>query len=586
MASSIFFYFPSRAAAQSPFSFLAGGVCNVYSATIEKVIDKAKDRLREKAKKVEDAANKKAEEATKSLLGKAGLGKAGSLLGNEVPVVDTAVEAAVGDAKISIQQTQRNIDCKTKVERILLSVLKKRILDVMVDQTINWINGNGSPKFVTDFGGFLQDTAQSATGDVVRDIGLAQLCTGIQPQRIQIQIERPVFSQAVSCTLNQIVGNVERFGQSFQNGGWIGYQELLKPQNNRYGVELLAQGEVARRISEETTAALQELTAGQGFRATKECLEWTVSGTSITDNKFETKQYSVSNTFNYPDPASPPPDSAVSDFASSHTDVSKKCTKAPISTPGQLLVGATQKAVTLQADYVINAETLQDYAAAIIDAGLNRLIQAGVKGLGGVVRQAGPSGGYYTRSNIPSSVNESAEAYRGATINEIMGGSKENIISQLNDASTTLADLEKNLTAAPALNDQIATTTAGFVSWCDSSTLVGTVTSPNRQLHPQTCALFTTSTVANIEGRAQTITELALETIGKKSILPSLITQVNAASGDALKTIIPQVLQFIQDVSKLLENSAPFSDLDNDLLQLQALFTTCQNASPQDPSCP
>lgn len=192
---------------------------------------------------------------------------------------------------------------------IAFESLKKRLLDQIVDQTIQWIQGGGKPKFVTDFGSLLEDSAQAAIGDVAKDIGEGELCTGISPARIRFQLETPVFSQRVSCTLDDIVGNIEQFADSFQDGGFIGYQELLKPHNNRWGVEILTLSEVERRQSQKQSALQQEVSTGRGFLSTKQCLEWEARGTDnngkVVSQKFP---YNYSGFVQpYPDPSEAPP---------------------------------------------------------------------------------------------------------------------------------------------------------------------------------------------------------------------------------------------------------------------------------------
>ncbi|MFH0712323.1 MAG: hypothetical protein V2A55_00465, partial [Candidatus Jorgensenbacteria bacterium] len=267
MTSSLLLYFPKKAEALS----LSGGICDIYSATIGKLFDKAKDTIKNKAK-----------------------GAIGSIIGNKVPVIDESVEAAVNAAKDELSQTEQRIDCKTRVERVFLAVLKTRILDVMVDQTINWIGGGGSPKFVTNLGGFLEDVGQAAVGDVAQEIGLGDLCTGIDPVRLRMQLETPIFSQRVSCTLDDVVGNIERFADNFQSGGFIGYQELLKPQNNRWGLEIMASSEAERRQAEAQANSSQEISTGGGFLSTKKCLEWEARGID-NNGKAVSKIYDANN---------------------------------------------------------------------------------------------------------------------------------------------------------------------------------------------------------------------------------------------------------------------------------------------------
>ncbi|MCP6720121.1 MAG: hypothetical protein KJI72_02215 [Patescibacteria group bacterium] len=266
-----------------------------------------------------------------------------------------------------------------------LEALKKRLLDQLVDETIGWIQGDGDPKFVTDFGGFLEDAGQAAVGDVAREIGLGDLCRGISPVRIQFQLERPVFSQRVSCTLDDIVGNVERFRDSFTSGGWIGYQELLRPQNNRWGIEILAQSEVERREAQKTDALRQEINSGRGFLSTKQCLEWEARGTDDS-GKAVSKLYPFnSDSFirPYPDPSQPPPV-----LVTGINNIEWVCHQDRVTTPGTAIAEGLERSLYADIDYLVNAQELTAYIGAIFDASINRLIAEGVKG----VQNLGPSG--------------------------------------------------------------------------------------------------------------------------------------------------------------------------------------------------
>ena len=43
----------------------------------------------------------------------------------------------------------------------------------------------------------------------------------------------------VTCSLNQIVGNINSFFENFRNGGWLAYQKLVS-KNNFYGATIIA----------------------------------------------------------------------------------------------------------------------------------------------------------------------------------------------------------------------------------------------------------------------------------------------------------------------------------------------------------
>ena len=84
---------------------------------------------------------------------------------------------------------------------IAFEALKKRIFDMVVDQTVDYINGNGQPQFITDWRGFLEQTAQVAIGDFVQQIGLGAICS---PFRFQVQIAMvapPRFSKQINTRI-------------------------------------------------------------------------------------------------------------------------------------------------------------------------------------------------------------------------------------------------------------------------------------------------------------------------------------------------------------------------------------------------
>ena len=54
----------------------------------------------------------------------------------------------------------------------------------------------------------------------------------------------------VTCSLNQIVGNINSFVENFRNGGWLAYQESWYPKNNFYGATIIANDLMAKTGAE------------------------------------------------------------------------------------------------------------------------------------------------------------------------------------------------------------------------------------------------------------------------------------------------------------------------------------------------
>jgi hypothetical protein len=273
-------------------------------------------------------------------------------------------------------------------EEFILETLKKRLLDMMVDQIIQWIQGGGEPQFVTDWDGFLRNAANAATGDFIQEIGLGFLC---DPFSLQVQIALlpiPRFSDDITCTLDQITDNIENFYADFRNGSWIAYTGSLEPQNNYFGALSMASSELEYRKARAEAAALNEATAGGGFLSTKKC---DVNG--------------------------------------------KNCV---ITTPGDTIGSLVSKAVGTEFDYILSAEQLSDYAAAIANAAINRLIVEGVNGLQGVSTSNAPrSGTIPAGGGVCAGLNAAALAAclnASQTANGNFGVAKSNLRQQLNQS--------------------------------------------------------------------------------------------------------------------------------------------------------
>src|SRR3990167_2358178 len=83
-----------------------------------------------------------------------------------------------------------------------LETLKKQLLDMMVDQIVNWIQGGGDPKFITDWSGFFKDAADQAGGKFIQKLGLASLCSPIKPLLSASFIPITPFT-TLSCTFSE-----------------------------------------------------------------------------------------------------------------------------------------------------------------------------------------------------------------------------------------------------------------------------------------------------------------------------------------------------------------------------------------------
>jgi len=148
----------------------------------------------------------------------------------------------------------------------------------------------------------------------------------------------------------KIVGNINNFREDFRNGGWIAYSESWKPQNNLFGASLMASEELELRTGKASGASWSEALAGGGFLSTKKCQK---------------------------------------DAAGKIIESTCK-----ITTPGDTVGKTLSKAIGADFDFIVNANDMEEIAAALVNALVNRIIKEGVNGLTGVNPPKDPSGGY------------------------------------------------------------------------------------------------------------------------------------------------------------------------------------------------
>ncbi len=277
----------------------------------------------------------------------------------------------------------------TKIQQVLewafklaTEVLKRQLLNSIVDQTVAWIQGGGNPKFITDWPGFFRDAVDQAGGRFIQGMELTRLCTPFKPRLQAAFIPIPTFSERAACTISDVGTNIDDFLKDFRNGGWLAWQEMvLKPQNNIYGAYLMAWDQYEIEKSAAAKAAESEAQAGKGFLGVKECLEPYVG----------------------------------------KIDPNRPCTKSQVITPGAVVGDTIAKAIGSDIDFIVNSDDLKAYTSAITNAILNRMLKEGVGLLHTTLSGSGGIGGGVSSSTQVCSNLFGTEIYNDC-INAVQSG--------------------------------------------------------------------------------------------------------------------------------------------------------------------
>lgn len=189
----------------------------------------------------------------------------------------------------------------------IATALARQVIDVLKRDIITWIRSGfeGSPAFVTDLGGFLEDVADRTIGNYIEGSGLAFLCSPFKLQ-VKAQLELAyydrggAFEDDIQCTLSGVVENIEDFvGGNFAAGGWDGWFQLTtNPHNNPYGEYLEARAAINARIVSAQGQELDLLGWASGIFSERECIRRRDEGQCIEYGKIITPGIAIRDSLN------------------------------------------------------------------------------------------------------------------------------------------------------------------------------------------------------------------------------------------------------------------------------------------------
>jgi len=278
-------------------------------------------------------------------------------------------------------------------KNIAVAIARKKMLDMMTDSIVAWINGEGKPQWLNgEMDDFLADVADKAGAEVLSEVvgkdvmqGLCQPSWGL---KINIALQKQArFDKRLACTLSDVGANFNDFMDDFNNGGWGAWLRVSEGQNNPYGLYLTVLNEKLTREAAAQDGKGKELSSGGGFLSDKVCRQ--ISYYVINDTSVDTANGTSENT-STSENASGTKQTESGDFKQSEMDDMEKdpniygvaCAKGAweTRTPGQIAAEGLKKTVFKDIDWLKNNEEWESYAVAIGDALVNRLIKEGISG--------------------------------------------------------------------------------------------------------------------------------------------------------------------------------------------------------------
>lgn len=374
---------------------------------------------------IQSRADQIVKNATKSILDKFGLGDISSLVDNltsgvlstEVPVLDKETIKEIRRSQQAIVAEQKRQETIKRVRsecddllKTTTETIKRTILFQLSTQIVDWIQTGREPQFIKQPGRFLEDTGRLALDRFISR-AIPQLC---QPLRLSLQIQVPStdptanpFYEQITCTLDQVVDNIENFYQDFSSGGWIAYNEIWKPQNNPFGAALM----INDQIIFETARAVENAKRNQekGFTGQTRCTTWK-KYEFIGDENAGGLDVIYINGIGYfvRTNESPPGDRdklgeepeqgltsrqpqtgpiTVGTRWWKNADYFWQCEETEITNPATVAAALSERAAQTDFDFISVTSDIEPFIQTIRDSIINKLVKSGVKGLKGILQR-------------------------------------------------------------------------------------------------------------------------------------------------------------------------------------------------------
>ncbi len=301
-------------------------------------------------------------------------------------------QALLGVADISVVTTAADIprvifQIGAKIAKVFFQQLRKRFVTMLQNDLVNWVQGGGRPRFITNPQKIIQEAADQALVSSLDQFFTQHgkdICSSFRPQ-LQLLVQQASFVPefGAKCTLGSIANNLQNFSRNFNDGGWETWISLHQTQNTLPGSYLAGIQTIRAKTVVSQNSVQSQISAGKGFLDQKNCLVYQIKVSSdelLEGGDFaalspeQKDQFAASGfvTENYtvPDPNGIP---------MSQVPQNATCIEEETITPGSVIgeqISGSLKSTGI--DKLINAQEIAEIIDAVIDAGVNRVAREGL----------------------------------------------------------------------------------------------------------------------------------------------------------------------------------------------------------------
>ncbi len=356
------------------------------------------------------------------------------------PVIDysnlaNAIASFIGDAikyaKDAAHFIKTELDAALKwvqtqlewAEKLATEQLKNVLVQLMVRASVAWVNGDGSPQFVTNWRVYTDDAFGLGVGKGLDEIS-DETCGMFGPSMIrQLGDSYNTFYRPSNCRQTETGRALSTFrNNNFQDGGWGAYGVAVSPRGNYFQSYARNAEKIDQSAEKEAEAAISDAMASNGYKPTKDCPEYARQALSSEDSASSPAEGGEFST-------DPLPDGSCPDGSEPQN-----------TTPGAIIGEVANKAFTIPGDRIVTSQNLISLGFTLANGALTKVMTAKNKGLtslndGAALGAAGENASY----NLADTCSRFASGTPGRTdcLNNVGAAEEVQTNLDLRNASTS-----------------------------------------------------------------------------------------------------------------------------------------------------
>lgn len=188
------------------------------------------------------------------------------------PVFDPATWALISANEWTTIQSQ----LQAILRNTLLQILKNTLIALIQQKVLAWVQGSGAPRFITDWGTTLINSAQiSAINVINNDINSGCVYSAFAPQVMATlqTFYTPYNDNACADLFQAALGanSFQQFYNNFSDGGFIAFGASTLPSGNPYGTTFFEAQKSDLAFSNQQAAISLQTQVSGGFKGDYVC---------------------------------------------------------------------------------------------------------------------------------------------------------------------------------------------------------------------------------------------------------------------------------------------------------------------------